>query len=211
MPVKIRLSRKGRKKAPFYHIVAADARAPRDGKFIEKLGTYNPLTKPATIELNAERAYYWMNHGAQPTETMRSILRFKGVMYRMHLDKGVKKGALTQEAADAKHAEWLAAKEAKVAARFEQTAQEKLDWQRKLAGADYVPKKKAAPVSLDEAAAAVGGGEQMTLAEEAEAKAAAEATSETVVENVGAEDPELAKLNEAADAAEAKDGDAPAE
>lgn len=219
MPVKIRLSRKGRTKAPFYHIVAADARAPRDGKFIEKLGTYNPLTKPATVDLNAERAYYWLTQGAQPTETMRSILRFKGVLYRQHLDKGVKKGALTQEAADAKHAEWLAVKEAKIAARFEETAKEKLDWQNKLAGVGYVPKKKVAAVSLDEAAAELASKEPMTLAEEAEAKAAADApaateeaavVTETVVENVGDEDPELAAMNEAAAADKPKE-DKPAE
>ena len=126
---------------------------------------------------------------------------------------------MTQEAADAKHAEWLAAKEAKVAARFEQSAKEKLDWQRKLAGADYVPKKKEAPASLDEAVAAVGATPTMTLAEEAAAKEAAEApaadatpevVTETVVENVADEDPELAKMNEAAAEDEAKDGDKPA-
>ncbi len=150
MAVKIRLSRKGRKKAPFYHIVAADARAPRDGKFIEKLGTYNPLTKPATIDLDRERAYYWLSVGAQPTETARSILRFKGVLYRKHLNEGVKKGALTQEAADAKYNEWIAAKDAKVAARFEETAKEKQAYQDRLAGIGYVPQPKKKAATLDE-------------------------------------------------------------
>jgi len=150
MAVKIRLSRKGRKKAPFYHIVAADARAPRDGKFIEKLGTYNPLTKPATIDLDRERAYYWLSVGAQPTETARSILRFKGVLYRKHLNEGVKKGALTQEAADAKYNEWIAAKDAKVAARFEETAREIKAYQDRLAGIGYVPQPKKKAATLDE-------------------------------------------------------------
>lgn len=87
MPVKIRLQRKGRKQAPFYHIVIADARSPRDGRFIEKIGTYNPLTIPATIELNSEKAYQWLKNGAQPTDTVRSILRFKGVLLQKRLDQ----------------------------------------------------------------------------------------------------------------------------
>ncbi|MBK8193252.1 MAG: 30S ribosomal protein S16 [Lewinellaceae bacterium] len=107
MSVKIRLQRKGRKAAPFYHIVIADNRSPRDGRFIEKIGTYNPLTVPATIELNGDRAYQWLLNGAQPTDTVRAILRFKGVLLRKHLELGVKKGALTQEQADAKLAKWM--------------------------------------------------------------------------------------------------------
>ena len=150
MPVKIRLQRRGRKKKPFYHIVAADARAPRDGKFIEKLGTYNPLTKPATIDLDRERAYYWLTVGAQPTETARSILRFKGVLYRKHLMEGVKKGALTQEDADNKYNEWIAAKDAKIAARFEQTAKEIKEYHDRLAGIGYVPQPKKKAATLDE-------------------------------------------------------------
>jgi small subunit ribosomal protein S16 len=119
MPVKIRLQRKGRKQRPFYHIVVADARAPRDGKFISKLGTYNPMTKPATIEIDHEEAYQWLMKGAQPTDTVRAILRFKGVMYRKHLMRGVAKEALTQEEADKKWQEWIDSKEAKVAERRE--------------------------------------------------------------------------------------------
>lgn len=119
MPVKIRLQRKGRKQRPFYHIVVADARAPRDGKFISKLGTYNPMTKPATIDIDREEAYQWLMKGAQPTDTVRAILRFKGVMYRKHLMRGVTKGALTQEQADEKWQEWIDNKEAKVTERRE--------------------------------------------------------------------------------------------
>lgn len=125
MSVKIRLQRKGRKKRPFYHIVIADARAKRDGKFIEKIGTYNPMTSPATIDLDRDRAYEWLMQGAQPTETARAILRFKGVLYRKHLQRGVKKGALTQEQADGMYQDWISAKDSKIQARFEQSAEAK--------------------------------------------------------------------------------------
>lgn len=117
MPVKIRLQRKGRKRAPFYHIVAADVRSKRDGKYIERLGSYNPMTVPATIELDRDAAYKWLENGAQPTETMRAILRFKGVLYRQHLMKGVKKGAMTLEEATAKYEAFVSAKNEKVEAR----------------------------------------------------------------------------------------------
>lgn len=106
MAVKIRLARHGRKASPFYFIVAADSRAPRDGKFLEKLGTYNPMTNPATINLNFDRAYYWLNVGAQPTDTARSILKKEGVLYKKHLQGGVEKGAFDQNAADSKFQAW---------------------------------------------------------------------------------------------------------
>ena len=136
MAVKIRLARRGRAKKPFYHIVVADARAPRDGKFIEKIGVYNPLTSPATIELDNDRAFDWLMMGAIPTETMRSILRFKGVLYKKHLQGGVKKGALTQEQADNKYQEFIQSKEAKIQKRFEEVRKEKDALRRKLAGVD---------------------------------------------------------------------------
>ncbi|HND90055.1 MAG TPA: 30S ribosomal protein S16, partial [Saprospiraceae bacterium] len=116
MAVKMRLQRKGRKQAPFYHIVIADSRSPRDGRFIEKIGTYNPLTVPATIELNRDAAYRWLQNGAQPTDTVNAILRFKGVLYRKHLDRGVAKGAFTQEQADEKLAAWIEKKESRIVA-----------------------------------------------------------------------------------------------
>src|SRR6056300_1075829 len=114
MPTKIRLQRRGRKARPFYHIVIADGRAPRDGKFIEKIGTYNPITEPADIQLNFDRALYWLQSGAQPTDTVRNILSLKGVMYKNHLLKGVKKGAFSEEQAEAKFQAWLSDKEAKL-------------------------------------------------------------------------------------------------
>lgn len=114
MPVKLRLQRHGKKGRPFYHIVAADARAPRDGKFIERVGSYNPNTNPATIELDLEKSIKWVQNGAQPTDTVRAILSYKGVLYRNHLLKGVAKGALTQDQADAKFAAWLQEKQDKI-------------------------------------------------------------------------------------------------
>lgn len=143
MAVRLRLQRRGRKKAPFYHIVAADARAPRDGRFIEKVGTYNPLTQPATIELNIDRAYYWLMNGAQPTDTVLAILRFKGVLYKKHLMLGVKKGALTLEEAEARWNAWKEEKEANIQKRREQTAEKKRQF---MAAVDGTPKVKAKPV-----------------------------------------------------------------
>lgn len=172
--VKIRLQRKGRRKKPFYHIVVADARAPRDGRFIEKIGTYNPMTVPATIDLDRDRAYEWLMNGAQPTDTARAILRFKGVMYRKHLMRGVKKGALTQEDADTRYQEWIAAKEAKVAARFEKTAEEKVAYLAKLSGTP--PPKKA---KVEEAAATT----EHAPADQSN-KSFAESVEQTTVESV---------------------------
>lgn len=114
MPVKIRLQRHGRKGTPFYHIVVADARAPRDGKYIEKLGIYNPLTSPATIDLDINKTVTWLKNGAQPTDTTRSILSFKGVLYKKHLDTGVLKGSITSELAEEKFVSWNDQKEGKI-------------------------------------------------------------------------------------------------
>ncbi|WP_372473906.1 30S ribosomal protein S16 [Capnocytophaga sp. ARDL2] len=117
MSVKIRLQRHGKKGKPFYWVVAADARAKRDGKFLEKLGTYNPNTNPATIDLNVDAAAKWLFQGAQPTDTARAILSYKGALLKHHLNGGVRKGALTQEQADAKFAAWLEEKQNKINAK----------------------------------------------------------------------------------------------
>jgi small subunit ribosomal protein S16 len=114
MPVKIRLARHGRKKRPFYHIVVADSRAPRDGKFIEKLGIYDPLTNPPTIDINFDKALDWLQKGAIPTETCRSLLSHTGVLYMKHLLGGVKKGAFDEATAKAKFEEWKQAKLRKI-------------------------------------------------------------------------------------------------
>jgi small subunit ribosomal protein S16 len=119
MSVKIRLQRHGRSKSPFYHVVVADSRAPRDGKFIEKIGSYLPQTQPATIELDVDRATYWLENGAQPTDTCRAILSYKGALMKSHLAVGVKKGAMTQEQADEKFAKWISEKESKVQSHVE--------------------------------------------------------------------------------------------
>ena len=119
MATKIRLQRSGKKGKPFYHVVVADARAPRDGKFIERLGSYNPNTNPATIEINFEKALDWVNKGAQPTDTCRAILSYKGILYKKHLEGGVKKGALTEEQAEAKFAQWLEGKAIKIEGKKE--------------------------------------------------------------------------------------------
>ena len=127
MAVKIRLARRGRKKLAKYDVVVADARSPRDGKFIEKLGTYNPLTVPATIELNDEKAFQWLMNGAQPSDTVKAMLSYRGVMLRKHLQIGVVKGAVTQEQADAKLAAWVKEKEAKIQTKRDSVSKSKLD------------------------------------------------------------------------------------
>ncbi len=113
MPVKIRLTRRGRKKSPFYHIVIADSRAPRDGRFIESIGTFNPTTNPSTITLDFDKAIDWLMKGAQPTDTCRSILSKKGVMLKKHLLIGVKKKAITEQQAEERFQAWLTEKETK--------------------------------------------------------------------------------------------------
>lgn len=205
MAVKLRLQRRGRSKAPFYHIVAADARFPRDGRFIEKIGTYNPLTVPATIELDRNLAYDWLTKGAQPTDTVRAILRFKGVLYQKHLMEGVKKGALTPEQAEAKLNAWIEKKDAGVARRREETSEQKRQF---LAAVDGKPKFKPKPV-VEEAAPIVE--EAAPIVEDA-APAVEEAAPavEEVVAEVAAEAAAPAAEPEAAPEAPAAEEAAPA-
>lgn len=175
MPAKIRLARHGRRKNAFYHIVVADARAPRDGKFIQKLGIYNPMTKPATIQIDRDAAFDWLMKGAQPTDTARAILKFKGVYFRKHLQRGVKKGAFSQEEADKQYQEWIDAKDAKVAARFDEEAKIKAETRKRIA--DGNPKAKPAPATEElEAFNEVVTSEE---APNAEAPAVADAPSES--------------------------------
>ena len=179
MPARIRLQRHGKKNQPFYHIVVADGRAPRDGRFIEKLGTYNPLTNPATIDLNFDRAVEWVKNGAQPTDTVRHILSYKGVLLRRHLQIGVEKGAISQEQADVKFNEWMQAKEAKinnVKSEVENTA-------RNTRKARLEAEKKANETK----AAAVAAKRQAAAEAEAAAKAAAEAAENAEGEAPAAE------------------------
>ena len=185
MAVKIRLQRKGRKKRPFYHIVVADARAPRDGRFIEKLGVYNPMTSPATIDLDRDKAYEWLTKGAQPTDTVRAILRFKGVLYKKHLMRGVKKGALTVEEADAKYKEWIADKESKITARIEQTAAERKSRLEAISGVAAPPPpipSVAEAVAADDAAEAEAKAKVEAETKEAKVEAVAKPAAEAKVE-----------------------------
>ena len=167
MPVEIRLQRHGKKAAAFFHIVIADGRAPRDGKFIEKIGTYNPTTNPATINLDADKALTWLNNGAQPTDTCRAILSYKGVLYKNHLQGGVKKGALTQEQADAKFAKWLSEKDAKVVGKVDSLANAKKDaYKNRMAAEAAAKDAKAAKVAAKNTPVA-----EETAAPEVEAQA----------------------------------------
>lgn len=144
MPVKMRLQRHGKKSYAFYHIVIADGRAPRDGKFIEKIGTYNPNTNPATIDLNFNSALQWLQDGAQPTNTCKAILSYKGVLYKKHLLGGVAKGAFTEDVAEQKFAKWLEEKGSKITAKIEKlSSDEKTLHQKRLEAEVLVKEAKA--------------------------------------------------------------------
>ncbi|MCX6295037.1 MAG: 30S ribosomal protein S16 [Bacteroidetes bacterium] len=148
MPAKIRLQRHGKKASAYFHIVIADGRAPRDGKFIEKFGKYNPTTNPETISLDNAIALSWLNKGAQPTDTCRAILSYKGVMYMNHLQGGVTKGALTQEQADAKYAKWISEKETKVTGKVDKLASASKDAYKNRMAAEAIAKEaKAAKIT----------------------------------------------------------------
>jgi small subunit ribosomal protein S16 len=185
MPTKIRLQRHGRKGRPVYHIVVADGRAPRDGKFIEKLGTYNPITTPAEININFERALHWVQAGAQPTDTARAILSYRGVMMKHHLLKGVTKGALTEAQAEAKFKKWMEEKEAKInkatsehdtKVREEKKALMENEIKVKEARLEEINKRKADELKKKEEAAAAKAAEE--AAANAEGTEEAPATEE---------------------------------
>ncbi|MCQ2118899.1 MAG: 30S ribosomal protein S16 [Bacteroidales bacterium] len=182
MAVKIRLQRHGKKNFAFFHIVVADTRAPRDGRFIEQIGSYNPNTNPATIILNSERALAWLKVGAETTLVTRRILSYEGVLLRNHLDGGVAKGALTQEQADAKWNAWKAQKDAKVAAKKEglvkaasDKAKAALEAEKKVNAerAEAIAKKAEEAAKAAEEAAAAAAAEAEQAAEAAEAPAEA--------------------------------------
>ncbi|MGB3605515.1 MAG: 30S ribosomal protein S16 [Psychroserpens sp.] len=175
MPVKIRLQRHGKKGKPYYWIVAADARATRDGKYLEKLGAYNPNTNPATIELNLDGAVQWLQNGAQPTDTARAILSYKGAMLKNHLAGGVAKGALTEEQADEKFNAWLEQKADKV-----QTKEAGLSEAQAKAKADALAAEKAVNEARIAAAAPVVEEAEVTeeTTEEPKAEGEVAATNE---------------------------------
>lgn len=198
MPVKIRLSKKGRKKLPYYHIVVADSRAPRDGKFVERIGVYNPQTNPATIELNFDRALDWLQKGAQPTDTCRAILSEQGVLMKKHLIEGAKKGAFTMEEAEAKYQKWFNDKAARIKAQMDNISKGK---------ADEVKKRLEAETKVKEAKA-----EELAKKLKAKAAEAEAAKAESEAENAVAEEvaPAAESAEEVAPAVENAEEVAPA-
>ncbi|MDP4267760.1 MAG: 30S ribosomal protein S16 [Bacteroidota bacterium] len=180
MPTKIRLQRRGKKGNPFYHIVIADGRAPRDGKFIESIGTYNPLTSPATILLDAEKALKWVQTGAVPTDTCRAILSYEGILYKNHLLKGVTKGALTLDQVEEKFTAWKKDKQERLDKKI-QEKNSKLTAEQK--------KKLEIESKIKEERAAAIAKQQSKLAQEL-AEAEANTTEETPAETPAEETPQ---------------------
>jgi small subunit ribosomal protein S16 len=177
MPVKIRLQRHGKKGKPFYWVVAADARAKRDGKFLEKLGTYNPNTNPATIDLNVDNSVQWLQNGAQPTDTARAILSYKGVLLKHHLLGGLRKGALTEEQVEEKFNAWLEEKEKSVADKVGGLDKAKAEAKAKALQAEKKVNEKraadAAAAALPETPEGESAEEEVEALEEAPAPEAA--------------------------------------
>ena len=201
MATKMRLQRFGKKRSPFYHIVIADGRAPRDGKFIEKIGTYNPIPNPADIKLDFDKALDWLQKGAQPTETVRAILSYKGVLYKNHLIKGMKKGALTEAEVEVRFQNWLTEKEAKIDAKRsglleKERAERKaiLETETKISEdrAAELAKRKADEIEAQVAEAQETSSEEETT--EPEAAAEEPVTKEAVAAKVAEE--ETPKANE---------------
>ena len=189
MAVKIRLARRGRKKMAIYDVVVADAKAPRDGRFIEKIGTYNPNTDPASININNDRALKWLLNGAQPTDTVKAMLSYRGVLLKKHLQIGVLKGAVTQEDADKRFEDWQASKEAAISSKVDKLSQEKSDARQKAfdaeaakntARVEALRKKEEEAIAAAKAAEAPAEEEAATgeSAEEAPAPEAPESNEE---------------------------------
>jgi small subunit ribosomal protein S16 len=191
MAVKIRLARKGRKKLAFYHIVVADSRSPRDGRYIEKIGSYNPITNPATIELDFDKALGWLQNGALPTDTCRAILSYKGVLMKKHLLEGVKKGAFDEAEATKKFEEWTKQNEAKIEAKksnLEKSQDDELG--KRLSVEKRVNEARAAKLAkknADLAAKAAAGDRSLVDAINEEAAPADETTEATAPEETSSE------------------------
>ncbi len=208
MPVKMRLQRYGKKRSPYFHIVIADGRAPRDGKYIEKIGMYDPTRNPAEINIDFDAAMNWLQKGAQPTDTVRAILSYKGVLYKYHLLKGVKKGAFDEAQAEVKFQAWLKEKEAKIAAkivgledksRTEKKAHFEAESIIREAREAKLAKKKAIVLEAEVAAAKEAAGDTDDVAE-----------AETTAKEKTEEAPAAEKKTEEAPAAEKKTEEAPA-
>ena len=224
MPVRIRLQRHGKKGKPFYWIVAADARSKRDGRYLEKLGVYNPNTNPATVEVDLDGSVKWLESGAQPSDTARTLLSYRGVLLKHHLNGGVKKGALTQEDADNKLAAWLDEKQAKIQAKVDGLSKDKASSSAKKLQAETEIREKrisdalAADAAVEEAAAAELEATKAAEAEKAAAEAPAveeapvveEAPATEVVAEAPKETPATEVVAEAAEEAPAKEDSAEA-
>lgn len=196
MATKIRLARRGKKRKPVYDVIVADSRSPRDGKFIEKLGSFNPNVEPNVLTLNTESAFDWVMKGAQPTETARKLLSIKGIMFKKHLQVGVNKGAITQEEADKKFAAWSSDKDAADAKAGDAAAkaavkatQDAADAREKIRTDAVEAAKKAEEEALAAAAAEAA-------ATEAEASAEEESTEEAATEETPAEEAPTAEASE---------------
>jgi small subunit ribosomal protein S16 len=163
MPVKIRLARHGRRNRPYYHIVVADSRSPRDGRFIEKIGIYNTLSNPAKIELDFDKALNWLQNGAQPTDTCRSILSVKGVMIKKHLLDGVKKKALTEEQAEQKFEAWMKEKEVKIQSDLENMSQKKDSEKKKIMDSEVKKREAKAAIVAQKLAQAAKAAAAVTI------------------------------------------------
>ena len=187
MPVKIRLQRHGKKGKPFYWIVAADARAKRDGRYLEKIGTYNPNTNPATIDLDVDGAVKWLQNGAQPTDTAKAILSYKGALLKNHLAGGVRKGALTEEQAEEKFKAWVAEKEGKVANKEENLAKAKEAAKAKALEAEKAVNEARVAAATPEVEEAIEATEEVEALEVAAEEGAAAADTEVAEEENKAE------------------------
>jgi small subunit ribosomal protein S16 len=217
MATRIRLQRHGKKGKAFYHIVSADSRAKRDGRFIEKLGTYNPNTNPATIDLNFDRALHWVATGAEMSDTARAILSYKGVLYKNHLIKGVAKGALTEAQVEERFAKWLEEKESKVTAKSDQATKDaekakadrlKAEAEVSAARAKEIEAKNAPEPEVEEAPAAEEGEAPAEEAEAEEAPKAEEAPAEEAKkEEAPAEEPKAEAPAEEAKEEEKKEAE----
>ena len=204
MPVKIRLQRHGKKGKPFYWVVAADARAKRDGRYLEKIGTYNPNTNPATVDINIDQAVKWLENGAQPTDTAKTLLSYRGALLKHHLNGGVRKGAFSEEEAEKRFTAWLEEKQAKIQAKVDGLSKaEATALAERLAAEKEVNEKRIAAQQAAEAPAEAPAAEGEE-APAAEAGPEAEAPAEDAAPEVEAPATEEAPVAEEAPAAEAE-------
>lgn len=190
MPVRIRLQRHGKKGKPFYWVVAADSRSPRDGRYLEKLGVYNPNTNPATVDINVDASVKWLDNGAQPSDTARTLLSYRGVMLKHHLNGGVRKGAFSAEEAEKKFEAWLEEKQAKIQAKIEGlSADEAKAKAAALAAEKAVNEKRIAEAAAAEASAEEEVAEEAAADETPATEAAPEAEAAPEVEAAAEEAP----------------------